>query len=57
MVTHGQEIQRDSNAGRLVVEWDVKEKTEALSLVANRFLEHHQSWRGIDIATYLFADE
>lgn len=57
VVTHGQETHRDITAGRLVVEWEVQEKTEALSLVSNRFLEHHQSWKGIDIATYLFADD
>ena len=57
VVTHGQETHRDSTAGQFVVEWEVNEKTEALSLVANQFLEHHQSWKGIDIATYLFAGD
>lgn len=65
-VTHGKETSRRESvdAGRKTVtsEWDVAAKTEALTLVANKFVAAQREWRAstgqtIQLATYLFSEE
>src|SRR6185436_9971787 len=57
-VSHGRQIERTVTAheGQPTVTeiWDVPTKTEALTLVANRFVKEQRTWQGIEIATYLF---
>ncbi len=64
-VTHGRELSR-REAGRaselVTAEWEVTEKTEALTLVANRFVTSQREWRDksgrtIQVATYLFPED
>ena len=61
-VTHGLQVARRVQNGHVAEEWDVAAKTEALSLVANRFVQAHREWkapdgRTVDVATYLFPEE
>jgi hypothetical protein len=39
------------------VTWQVTEKTEALTLVANRFVKKEREWNGVIVATYLFPED
>ncbi|MEW6246813.1 MAG: M1 family aminopeptidase [Nitrospirota bacterium] len=64
-VTHGREVsRREAGVGTesVTAEWEVTEKTEALTLVANRFVTSQRDWRdrggrAIRIATYLFPED
>jgi hypothetical protein len=61
-VTHGRQIARTVQDAVATADWEVAERTEALTLVANRFVVKRRdrpdpSGRSIEIATYLFPDE
>lgn len=61
-VTHGRRIAKSAGQGRAVSRWQVAEPTEALTLVANRFVETRRDWRdaggrSIEVSTYLFAED
>lgn len=61
-VTHGQRVARSGGKDRSVSQWQVAEPTEALTLVANRFVEARRDWRdaggrSIEVSTYLFAED
>jgi aminopeptidase N len=64
-VTHGRELSRREAGGgpeSVTAEWEVAEKTEALTLVANRFVTSQREWRDkggrpIRVATYLFPED
>jgi hypothetical protein len=61
-VTHGLQVARRVQNGYVAEDWEVAAKTEALSLVANRFVQAHRAWkapagRTVDVATYLFPEE
>lgn len=61
-VTHGRQLGRMVHDGMAMADWEVAEKTEALTLVANRFVIKRRDWpdpsgRSIEIAAYLFPDE
>ena len=56
-VTHGREVSfaRDGDATRS--EWDVRARTEALTLVANRFVKQTSRWNDVELATYFFQED
>ena len=60
-VSHGKQTERKvatREEGRsLTSVWEVAAKTEALTLVANRFAKTRRDWNGIEIAAYLFPEE
>ena len=56
-VTQGHEVSRSSKEDRVTTQWNVKTPTEALTVVANRFVKDQRDWNGIEIATYLFAED
>jgi len=56
-VTHGQELSYVSQGDTSIAEWRIQTKTEALTLVANRFVKQHRQWQGIELATYLFPED
>ena len=56
-VTHGQQQSQAIHGDKMVAEWKIGSPTEALTLVANRFVKMRQDWRGIEIATYLFPED
>lgn len=56
VVTHGREVARMSEAGKIRTEWEIKKKTESLTLVANQFVKKQRDWEGIEIASYLFQE-
>jgi hypothetical protein len=61
-VTHGKQRARTVQDSIATADWEVAEKTEALTLVANRFVVKQRDWpdpsgRPIEIAAYLFPDE
>jgi aminopeptidase N len=56
-VTHGQQQSQAIHADKMVAEWKVGSRTEALTLVANRFVKMRQDWRGIEISTYFFPED
>lgn len=65
-VTHGKETSRreSADAGRKTVtsEWEVAAKTEALTLVANKFVAARREWRAgtgqfVELAAYLFPED
>ena len=56
-VTHGQQQSQAIHEDKMVAEWKIGSRTEALTLVANRFVKMRQDWRGIEIATYLFPED
>ncbi len=62
VVTHGRELSRTVQQSVAVADWEVADKTEALTLVANKFVVKRRDWpdpsgRSIDITAYLFPDE
>ncbi len=57
VVTHGREVSRESTGGTLTSTWEVSARTEALTLVANRFVKRQRVWNGIEVATYLFPED
>ncbi len=56
-VTHGRQISQRTESDRTVTGWDVTAPTEALTLVANRFVAARRLWKGIELATYLFPED
>ncbi len=61
-VTHGRQVSRSVRDGVTVSEWQVSAKTEALTLVANRFVKTARDWRdpsgrSIEVAAYLFPED
>jgi len=61
-VTHGMRNSRTASDRTVTAEWEVAAKTEALTLVANRFVTKERDWhdqggRTIQVATYLFPDD
>jgi len=56
LVTQGRRLSSSAVAGRTMEEWDAA-PAEALTLVANRFVVRHREWKGVDVQTYLFADD
>jgi len=56
-VTHGKQLARTVHESVATAAWDVAARTEALTLVANRFTTKQRDWKGIEVATYLFPDE
>ncbi|HYM37429.1 MAG TPA: M1 family aminopeptidase, partial [Nitrospiraceae bacterium] len=61
-VTHGRQRARMVQDAVAVADWEVADKTEALTLVANRFVAKQRDWpdpsgRPIEVAAYLFPDE
>jgi peptidase M1-like protein len=57
VVTHGKQLVRTVQDAVAAADWEITEKTEALTLVANRFVTKQREWKGIEIATYLFPDD
>lgn len=56
-VTHGRQTMRRSEPDQTVTEWEVTAPTEALTLVANRFVTARRLWKGVELATYLFPED
>jgi len=56
-VTHGRQQSESIQKDKMVAEWEIGTRTEALTLVANRFVKTQQDWKGIEIATYLFPED
>ncbi len=56
-VTHGRELALREEAATATSEWDVRARTEALTLSANRFVKRASQWNGIEIATFLFPED
>jgi aminopeptidase N len=60
-VSHGRQIRHESTvrdgAASVTAGWEVPDKTEALTLVANRFVKDQRDWQGIELATYLFPED
>ncbi len=56
-VTHGQEVSFTKKKTMATSEWDVRARTEALTLAANRFVKRASQWNGIEIATYVFPED
>ncbi len=56
-VTHGQEISFTEGETTATSEWDVRARTEALTLAANRFVKRTSQWNDIEIATYVFPED
>ncbi len=59
-VTHGRQVSRSVN-DRTVAEWEVTAPTEALTLVANRFVKAQRDWKDpsgtlVEVAAYLLPD-
>ncbi|MBI5411041.1 MAG: hypothetical protein HZA21_03520 [Nitrospirae bacterium] len=62
VVTHGKQVGRTTGAQVVTTEWEVAAKTEALTLVANRFVVKRRIWqdqsgRSVELATYLFPED
>ena len=56
-VTHGQEVWFTKGETTATSEWNVRARTEALTLAANRFVKRSSQWNGIEIATFLFSED
>ena len=56
-VTHGRQQFQAIQKDKMVAEWEIGTRTEALTVVANRFVKTQQDWQGIEIATYLFPED
>ena len=56
-VTHGREVSFTEGETTAMSEWNVRARTEALTLAANRFVKRASQWNGIEIATYLFPED
>lgn len=56
-VTHGQEVSFTEGETTATSEWNVRTRTEALTLAANRFVKRESRWNGIEIATYVFPED
>ena len=57
VVTHGREVSRETRESTSASEWQVRAGTEALTLVANRFVKRATQWKGVEVATYLFPED
>jgi len=62
VVTHGKRNNRVASDRAVTADWEVAAKTEALTLVANRFVTNQRDWhdqggRTVQVATYLFPDD
>jgi hypothetical protein len=62
VVTQGKEETARTENGKTWSEWAVREPSEALSLVANRFVATNRDWKSpdgtmIQLSTYLFPDD
>jgi hypothetical protein len=62
VVTQGKEESARTENGKTLSEWAIREPSEALSLVANRFVATNQDWKSpdgtmIQLSTYLFPDD
>ncbi len=56
-VTHGREVSFARDGDTTKSEWNVQAQTEALTLVANRFVKQTSRWNGVEIATYFFPED
>ncbi len=61
-VTHGKRNNLAASDRTVTADWEVAAKTEALTLVANRFVTKQRDWhdqggRTVQVATYLFPDD
>ena len=56
-VTQGYEISQVEKEHHVTTQWNVKTPTEALTVVANRFVKQQVDWEGIEISTYLFPED
>lgn len=61
-VTHGRQVSRLAQGRTVTADWEVTAKTQALTLVANRFVKAQRTWHdstgdAIEVATYLFPEE
>jgi len=56
-VTHGQEVSFTEGETTATSEWNVRARTEALTLAANRFVKRASRWNGIEIAAYVFPED
>jgi aminopeptidase N len=61
VVTQGQEESAKTENGKIRSEWIIRNSSEALSLVANRFVATSRNWKGpdgkmIQLSTYLLPD-
>lgn len=57
VVTHGREVSCETRESTTTSEWQVRAGTEALTLVANRFVKRATQWKGVEVATYLFPED
>jgi len=56
-VTQGAETSHAATEDHTTSTWDIPNASEALTLVANRFVKQEKAWEGITIATYLFPED
>jgi hypothetical protein len=61
VVTQGLKQEETTSGGRTSSTWDVRVRSEALTLVANNFVTKSRRWKGpndqrVDLATYFFPD-
>ncbi len=56
-VTQGKERSRVASQNHTMSKWDIPSHSEALTLVANRFVKQERIWNGITMATYLFPED
>ena len=56
-VTHGQEVSFAEGETTATSEWNVRARTEALTLAANRFVKRSSRWNNVEIATYVFPED
>ncbi len=61
VVTQGRKVREEKNEDRVSSTWVVKDRSEALTLVANKFITKSKEWKGsndqqVELATYFFPD-
>lgn len=56
-VTHGRQLSRRHDTVHTIADWEIEARTEALTLVANRFVAARRDWKGIELATYFFPED
>ncbi|MGQ0696040.1 MAG: M1 family metallopeptidase [Nitrospiraceae bacterium] len=61
VVTQGRKIQEATAGGGATSTWVVQDRSEALTLVANKFVTKSREWKGqngqlVELATYFFPD-
>jgi hypothetical protein len=61
VVTQGQKKEEVTSGGRASSTWVVQDRSEALTLVANKFVTKAREWKGhngqrVELATYFFPD-